>query len=905
MEIREKNMNKLCRNTLLIIICILAGVLFMDISVRAESTRIGTVYGLVNSTLRFRSGPGTSYGVITALNNGDQGTILGEQKATNGIVWYQMNVNGTVGWASSEFIQVSIVNDSLDGDFESYLNAQGFPESYKQKLRALHSQYPNWIFEAQHTNLNWNDVIAGESVLGKNLVHSSSIASWKSIQNGAYNWQTGQWTEFDTGGWVMASGEMIQYCMDPRNFLNSTDIFQFVKHSYNVSTMGEAQIEQKKADLTSMVSGTYLAGNCDERSYVDVIMDVAAETKVCPLILASMMIQEQGSDGHGRSISGTVPGYEGYYNYFNIGAYVSEGMTAVQRGLWYAKGSGKDETSYVRPWNTRTASIKGGAIYYGERYVYVGQDTLYLKKFNVQGSNIYGHQYMTNVQGAISEGKHVAEGYDENARKAAIVFKIPVYQNMPATPCAKPTGNTPPMGWIQDDTGWWYLNPDKTYPCNQWKLIGGVWYHFDSRGYMETGWLNLGGTWYYLRANGAMATGWLNLGGKWYYLNESGAMVTGWLNLEGTRYYLDGSGVMATGWTQIGDKKYYFDESGAMKTGWTQIGSAKYYFKEDGAAATGWLKIKGIWYYFDGNGAMATGWLNLGGTRYYLNESGEMATGWTRIEDKQYYFDENGAMKTSWTQIGNVKYYFDENGVLATSWAQIGDKEYYLDGSGKVVTGWIQVGNAKYYLNVNGAKATGWLNLGGTWYYLKADGAMATGWIQVGNAKYYLKEDGTMITGWLNLGGTWYYFNGSGAMVTGWLNLSGTWYYLNADGTMAMGWLNLGGTWYYLRGNGAMATGWLNLGGTWYYLHGNGAMATGWLNLGGTWYYLRENGAMATGWLNLGGTWYYLLGSGAMATGWLNLGGTWYYLQGSGAMATGRLKIGNKWYQFSASGAMQ
>ena len=33
-----------------------------------------------------------------------------------------------------------------------------------------------------------------------------------------------------------------------------------------------------------------------------------------------------------------------------------------------------------------------------------GQDTLYLKKFNVQGSSSYKHQYMTNVQAAAAEG---------------------------------------------------------------------------------------------------------------------------------------------------------------------------------------------------------------------------------------------------------------------------------------------------------------------------------------------------------------------------------------------------------------------------------------------------------------------------------------------------------------------
>lgn len=51
---------------------------------------------------------------------------------------------------------------------------------------------------------------------------------------------------------------------------------------------------------------------------------------------------------------------------------------------------------------------------------------------------------MTNVQGASSEGIHMAKAYDDTARQAALVFKIPVYKNMPETACTKPTSNDNP-----------------------------------------------------------------------------------------------------------------------------------------------------------------------------------------------------------------------------------------------------------------------------------------------------------------------------------------------------------------------------------------------------------------------------------------------------------------------------
>ncbi len=39
-------------------------------------------------------------------------------------------------------------------------------------------------------------------------------------------------------------------------------------------------------------------------------------------------------------------------------------------------------------------------------------------------------------------------------------------------------------GWMQDDAGWWYQNPDGTYPKDTWKEIGGRQYYFGSDGYM-------------------------------------------------------------------------------------------------------------------------------------------------------------------------------------------------------------------------------------------------------------------------------------------------------------------------------------------------------------------------------------------------------------------------------------
>ena len=97
-------------------------------------------------------------------------------------------------------------------------------------------------------------------------------------------------------------------------------------------------------------------------------------------------------------------------------------MSAVERGLWWASQSG----SYLRPWNSIEKSIRGGSVYYGENYVKKGQDTLYLKKFNVQGSNLYKHQYMTNVQAAAAEGLTLSK--ITALANTTLEFSIPVYK---------------------------------------------------------------------------------------------------------------------------------------------------------------------------------------------------------------------------------------------------------------------------------------------------------------------------------------------------------------------------------------------------------------------------------------------------------------------------------------------
>lgn len=142
-----------------------------------------------------------------------------------------------------------------------------------------------------------------------------------------------------------------------------------------------------------------------------------------------------------------------------------------------------------------------------------------------------------------------------------------------------PTDNN----WRQNATGWWYQNPDGTYPANQWKYLETgkgykAWYWFNGNGYITFGWQKVGNTWYYMNRSGEMQTGWVFVNNQWYYLNENGAMVTGWVYSGGRWYYMNNDGSMHFGWLSWAGYWYHLDSHGMMSTGWKQINGKWYYF---------------------------------------------------------------------------------------------------------------------------------------------------------------------------------------------------------------------------------------------------------------------------------------------------------------------------------------
>lgn len=86
------------------------------------------------------------------------------------------------------------------------------------------------------------------------------------------------------------------------------------------------------------------------------------------------------------------------------------------------------------------------------------------------------------------------------------------------------TNNT--IGWIKNDTGWWYKNADGSYPRNCWIKLD-AWYSFDSQGYArQSVWIQDQGHWYWLKSDCRMACNeTLHINGKEYSFNKRGEMI--------------------------------------------------------------------------------------------------------------------------------------------------------------------------------------------------------------------------------------------------------------------------------------------------------------------------------------------------------------------------------------------
>ena len=242
--------------------------------------------------------------------------------------------------------------------FESQL-AQ-FPASYQPALKKLHEAHPNWVFVAVNTGLDWNAAVNSEFGARSTTEYNygpNGLASHLLLNNHDTYYDATKYSSTNhyrpvDGRFVSTSRAAVAYYMDPRNFLTEQYVFQFENQTFSTYT--------EKSGITSiLLSGssastglakitTYVATDGKKKSlstlssqfgstYPDIIYNVGRLTNVSPYFLASKIVQETGGNTTSAVISGTVSGYTGYYNFYNIGSTSDANGQAYLNGLKYAK----------------------------------------------------------------------------------------------------------------------------------------------------------------------------------------------------------------------------------------------------------------------------------------------------------------------------------------------------------------------------------------------------------------------------------------------------------------------------------------------------------------------------------------------------------------------------------------
>ena len=430
---------------------------FFEVNAQGQE---GTVYNLGGYTLKVRTGPSTEHSVLkhngseVRLQNGDNVIVLSEHNSdindSSNPLWYkiQFNYNGAslIGYASATYVKIKVNTDPMP---------EGIPEIYKEYIDALLEKHPNWNFVFYDTGYEWNEVLSedAEGALEASLIQGTYPISYRSTQEGAFDFRNDKWIPLDGKSWYQANTQTIAYYMDPRNFLNEETVFMFESLSYDSNT-------QTLDGVASIIKGTFMEKpsikNTDgeEISYAQAYIDAAVYSKVSPYHLASRTRQEVGVNGSG-STSGKYSGYEGYYNYYNIGA--NAGTAAVANGLSFAKnGTGLSDSEkklcYI-PWNTPYKSIMGGAYWIGSKYINSvhKQNTLYFQKFNTSNPNYaFYHQYMQNIMAPAHEAPRIYSSYEDmGVLENEFTFIIPYYRNMPKKACELPESNNfSPNNWL-------------------------------------------------------------------------------------------------------------------------------------------------------------------------------------------------------------------------------------------------------------------------------------------------------------------------------------------------------------------------------------------------------------------------------------------------------------------------
>jgi hypothetical protein len=416
----------------------------------------GATLEMTGDGVGIRKGPGTNYdrygytGAVGETYTLKSTTLVKTEKGCDSGYWFNIDYKGNNAYICSSYgiIKVDeplVITDEAKTQCENELKKAGFPVSYWSQLCQLKIKHPSWTFESVYTGYDFASAVAKEQCRGS--ISQSSKAEFQDNTCGR---------SYDSG-YTGASQTANAYYMNPLNFLNESDVFMFESGYINEG------VKNYYPQLAQKISNSTLLNHIpDLPTFINVASN---ESKASATFLAARIRVELGK---GLLTSGTYAGQlqsalsgnyttrykyyydpslgwskdktgrksvDNYYNFYNIGASDGDGVT--QKALAYAYKYGWGGTG--NQYNDRQTAVTGGAGWVYRNYINAGQQTMYFNKFNFNpettnhNHSIASHEYMTNVQAPLSEGRTLYNAYKSlNILDLPYKFVIPVFANLNA-----------------------------------------------------------------------------------------------------------------------------------------------------------------------------------------------------------------------------------------------------------------------------------------------------------------------------------------------------------------------------------------------------------------------------------------------------------------------------------------
>lgn len=234
----------------------------------------------------------------------------------------------------------------------------------------------------------------------------------------------------DGGGVFIASKPLVAYYLNPSNFKDGTpEFYQFLKLSKPVTNLDERVLNQKILSDKGTLAGSggffLQAGAMYDVNAIYLISHALHETGNGKSALAQGIEVGLNEEGKPEMVTeenrDLLTDIKKTYNTYGIGAIDKD------------PNKFGSERAYAEGWFTVRDAVIGGTKFVRERYIDVGQDTLYKMRWNPENPSV--HQYATHVQWAVIQARKIEQFYKLTGadKTTQLSFEIPRYHSQPST----------------------------------------------------------------------------------------------------------------------------------------------------------------------------------------------------------------------------------------------------------------------------------------------------------------------------------------------------------------------------------------------------------------------------------------------------------------------------------------